>query len=655
MIKEVGVVGAGVMGHGIAELIAINGYNVIISDVNDEILKKALEKVRWSLDRLEKKGEIKETSEKVMSRIHATTDLNDFYAVDLVIEAVKEKSEIKRQVFQKLGSVVKENAILSSNTSTIPITELGKMAGTGSRFIGIHFSNPPVIMPIVEVIKGDETDEKTLKETKEFVLSIKKEYVVVNKDIPGFLINRLNDRTILESMAMLEEGIPIADIDGMSRFRLGFPMGMCELLDFVGIDTVYYANREMVKRGFNSRATEVLKEKVESNRLGSKTGEGFYKYEKAGAYSRPRIVPNEGMYGIDPLRLLAPAINEATWLIRNEVCSADDVDKAMKMAMNWPHGPLEYADKYGIDKVVQLLRERWESSGESRYQPDEMLLNMIEKGSLGQKSGRGFRDWNFKKLELGPVDLSILDSYALIELNRPDKLNSLNEAMWSGLKDALESVKNDQTVRSVVITGKGRAFCAGDDIEMMDSWKEGSDAKLWMQKFADPLIEVLADYPKPIISAVNGIAFGGGCELNVMFDIVLAGKSSLFAIPEGLIGALPPIASSFGYALINRKFARYALTGEWFTSDEAKNLGLVDVVVPDNALNSAVVEFTEKVSRIAPLSASSIKSTVNLVRSSFKSHGKFGSDELVTLASSMDFKEGQRAFLAKQLPRWEGR
>lgn len=654
MIKKVGVVGAGVMGHGIAELVAISGYKVLISDVNDEILGKALEKIRWSLERLEKKKVVDEKAQDIISRIEVTTDLADFSSVDLVIEAVKEKTEVKRQVFQKLSASVKKEVILSSNTSTIPITELSRMAGATENFIGIHFSNPPVMMPIVEIIMADGTSNETLKATEEFVQGLKKEFVVVKKDIPGFLINRLNDRAILEAMTILEDGYSVKVLDAMTRFRLSFPMGMCELLDFVGIDTVYNANREMVKRGFNSRESTILKEKFDNDLLGSKTGEGFYHYGSLGTYSRPQISPDEDMFTLDPLRLLAPAINEAAWLVRNEVCGADDVEKAMKLAMNWPYGPLEYADRFGIDNVVRVLRERWAKSNESRYSPDPLLIDLLDKGKLGVLSGEGFLKWGTSRKSYGPVDMTVADKFALIEINRPERLNSLDEPTWKGLKEALDDAAGITSVRSVVLTGRGRAFCAGDDIAMMEKW-EGSDAKLWMNSFADPLIEVLSNYPKPLISAVNGLAFGGGCELNILFDIVIAVESATFSIPEGLIGAMPPIASALGYGMINRKFARYALTGEWFSSREAKTMGLVDIIVPDGSLYSAIVEFTDKVSKIAPLSASSIKSTINIVRSDLKSHARYASESLVTLSGTRDFKEGQKAFLAKGKPEWEGR
>jgi 3-hydroxyacyl-CoA dehydrogenase len=655
MNDKVGVIGAGIMGHGIAEVIAISGYEVTILDTDEKALKKAVEKIQWSLEHLKNSTQIKENVENIISRIKTTTNYKTLSGSAFIIETVNEDTKIKKLVYGNLSKVLGKDAIVASNTSTIPITELGSMYGQDSNFVGIHFSNPPVLMPLVEIIKGDKTTDSVLRRAEDFVSSLGKQIIVVKKDIPGFLINRLNDRIIMETMTILEEGTLPEVIDAMTKFRLRFPMGMCELLDFVGIDTVYNANSEMVNRGFNSKESRLLAQKVKSGKIGVKSGEGFYKYQKNEEYSRPVIVPVDSMYNIDPLRILAPAINEASWLLRNEVCSREDIEKAMKIAMNWPHGLLEYADRFGIDNVLKILEDRNESTGESQYVPDPFLIKMADEGKIGQRSGEGFMVWEHDSRAFGSVDYSLVNDYALLELNRPDKLNSLNEDIWEGLRKALIYAEDDSRVRSVVVTGKGKAFCAGDDIAMMDLWKTKEDAEAWMNTYAEPLIKTIQNYSKPLLSAINGIAFGGGCELNVLFDVVLADENAIFAIPEGLIGALPPIATSYGFALVNKKFARYALTGEWFTAVQAKELNLVDVVVPHGELNSAISEFTEKISRIAPLATASIKKVVNGIKDMYRLQASGATRELVKLSSTVDFKNGQKGFLEKKLPKWEGR
>jgi 3-hydroxyacyl-CoA dehydrogenase len=655
MSRTIGVVGAGVMGHGIAAVFASSGYNVILSDVQDSFLSAAIDKMKWSLENLYKKGTLKEKAEDIIARVRTTTDLNEFASADYIVEVVKEDSTAKRNVLEKLDSIAGPECIFASNTSTIPITELASMTRRADRFIGLHFSNPPIMMPIVEIILASNTSEKTLSTTEDLVKSIHKEYVTVRKDVPGFLINRLNDRVILESMKMLEAGSDMGNIDAMFRFRLGFPMGICELLDFVGIDTVYNANREMRSRGFSTEESTVLKQKVEVGELGMKSGRGFYPYPKPNVYARPVLLPNEGMFSISPIRLLSSAINEAAWIVRNGVASKEDVDRSMKMAMNWPEGPLEMADRFGLDNVAAMLDKQFKETGSERYRVDPLIQEMLDKGKTGIRKGEGFLAWNADSRNFGPVSYISVDCFAIITLNRPDRLNALNEETWEGIRKALEEALAQERVRSVILTGSGRAFSAGDDIDMMEKWKSSMDAKIWMNTLAQPLLDVISRYPKPIISAVNGIAFGGGCELNMMFDIVIADNTAMFSLPEGLIGAMPPLGSSYGIALISRKLARYALTGDWFSAAEALKLGMVDVVVSGDQLMAVATEYAKKIAKVAPLSVAGIKSSINAVRQTFAGHAKSATDDLLILASSEDFHHGQESFMKKKKPLWRGR
>jgi enoyl-CoA hydratase/3-hydroxyacyl-CoA dehydrogenase len=240
-IKKVAVIGAGTMGHGIAEVAALAGYEVYLNDISQDILNNALMKISWSLQKLKEGGKLRESPEVIMSRIKTTLNLKDLADVDYVIEAVVENSEVKRKVFSELDSIVKPSAIFATNTSTIPISYLAEATKRQDKFIGLHFMNPPVLMPLVEIIMGNMTSQKTLETTVEFTKSLGKDYVIVRKDVPGFLVNRINSRTFPEAIIMYDEGYRKEDIDAMARFRLGMPMGFLELLDFTGIDVSYNA------------------------------------------------------------------------------------------------------------------------------------------------------------------------------------------------------------------------------------------------------------------------------------------------------------------------------------------------------------------------------------------------------------------------------
>ncbi len=646
------VVGAGTMGHGIAEVCAFAGNEVILCDISEEVLKNAINKILWSAKKLEEKGRIKNADE-ILKKIKTTTDLvGAAKEADYVIEAVVERTEVKHEVFKTLDENCREDVILSTNTSTIPITDIASVTKRQHRVVGLHFFNPPTLIRLVEIIRGEKTSDDTVKKTIEFAKSIGMDYVLVERDVPGFLINRINIRVFVEAIRLLEEGFKPEQIDSAIKYRAGLPMGLFEVVDFSGIDTVYNVLKEVRKRGFEIEVPEMLERMVNEGRLGMKTGRGFYEY--AGYYGRAKI-PKEYSYSVNPIQILAPGINEAAWLIRNGIASKEDIDKATVKGMGYPKGILDFADSYGLDKVVTILETRKGKTGLKEYEPDTLLKELKESGKLGKKTGEGFYKWKYEVADLGPVRYEKRDNYAMITMRRPEKLNALNEEMWKGLTEAFRRAREDNDVRVVVITGEGRAFCAGDDIAVMGSWKSFIDGVEFFEKVAMPLLDELTNYDKPIISLVNGNAFGGGMELNMFFDIVIASEDASFAIPEGLIGAIPPLASSFGYALFGRKIAMYALTGDTMDAKEAKELGLVDVIVPKHSLEDAGIEHVDKVSRIAPLSAKAIKRSMNAVRQVSRNAIELAGKEIELLIPTDDFSEGMRAFMQRRRAEWKGR
>ncbi|HDM60095.1 MAG TPA: 3-hydroxyacyl-CoA dehydrogenase/enoyl-CoA hydratase family protein, partial [Archaeoglobus veneficus] len=491
------VVGAGTMGHGIAEVCALAGHEVTLVDIKDGILEKAMQKIGWSLRKLSEKGKLKEKAEDILGRIKTTTNLAEgARSADFVIEAVVENTDVKREVFKILDENCRKDVTLATNTSTIPITDIASATSRQDKVIGLHFFNPPTLIRLVEIIKGEKTSNETLIKTIEFAKSIEMDYVVVEKDVPGFLVNRINLRVFTEALRLVEEGYKPEEVDAAARYRLGLPMGVLEVVDFSGVDVVYYVMNEVVKRGVKIKPSKIIEEMVKEGKLGMKTGKGFYEYK--GIYSRARI-PKSLAYKVNSLRLIASAVNEAAWLIRNGIASKEDIDKAMILGMNYPRGLLEIADDYGIDAIIKMLEARKNETGFEEYEVDPLLKEMVDANKLGKKSGEGFYKWNYEKVEFGPVIYEKRHNYAMITMNRPNKLNALNEDMWIGLNKAFLRAEEDKDVRAVVITGKGRAFCAGDDIAVMGSWKKFMDGKEFFEKVASPLVETLMRYTKPII------------------------------------------------------------------------------------------------------------------------------------------------------------
>lgn len=653
-IKNVTVYGAGTMGHGIAEVCALAGYNVTLVDIKDEILQKAIEKVGWSLKKLEKKGQIK-SSEEVLARIKTTTEVEEAAkTADYIIEAVVEKFDIKTDLFKRIDAVAKPECIIATNTSTLPISKLAAATNRPDKFIGLHFFNPPTLIRFVEIIRGDKTSDETVKVTKNFAKSIGMDYVEVKKDVPGFLVNRINLRVWIEGARLAEEGLDIEAIDACARYRLGMPMGLFEVMDFSGIDVIYYAGKAMKEMGFEFVESKLIEEKFKAGKLGMKTGEGFYKYPKPGAYFRPRIRKSKA-YSVNPVKLMSPAINEAAWLIRNGVASKEDVEKAMKLGMNYSIGILEMADNFGIDRVVEALKARKEERGYDEYNPDPLLLEMVEKNELGKKTGKGFFTWKYEKEEFGRVLYEKRHDIAWIILNRPDKLNALDTNLWTGIYKAIDKAEKDTDVKAIILTGSGRAFSAGDDIAEMFSWKGMADARDFFEKIALPTVEKIMYSEKPIIAAVNGLAFGGGMELCLLCDIVVASEGARFAVPEALIGALPPIAASIGVAVFGKKMIEAVLTGEEIEAEEAKEIGIVNAVVSSDQLEDVAREYAEKMRNPAPRSVAAIKKIIGEIYNAYSQAFKVAMREILIATQFEDFKEGMGAFLKKKRPEWRGR
>jgi len=285
-ISNIFIVGAGLMGSGIAQVCAQAGLNVCINDINREILDRAMKNITWSLGKLIEKGKIKETLESVMGRIQTSTDWDNAQQADLVIEAVFEKLELKHEIFKKLDEVCRPSALLATNTSAIPITEIAAVSKRPERILGLHFFNPVPMMEVVEVIRGMKTSEETMRAGVNFVKMIGKEPIRVESDIPGFLLNRINLVGYVEAIQLLERGIGTAeDIDKGVRLAFGRRMGPLETGDLVGLDVSYGALMAIYEETKDLRfyPPQLLRRKVKAGELGRKTGRGWYEYNPDGS------------------------------------------------------------------------------------------------------------------------------------------------------------------------------------------------------------------------------------------------------------------------------------------------------------------------------------------------------------------------------------
>lgn len=281
MIRRVGVVGCGLMGSGIAETVARAGYEVIVRELTDDLLQRGLERLEASMRRAVERNKLDEAArDAARNRIRGTTSLEDLAGVDLVIEAVIEKMDEKKALFGEMDRLVSPGVVLASNTSSLSITEMATATGRADRVVGLHFFNPVPVMPLVEVVRGLTTSEEVVARMREFAQSLGKT-VVVARDTPGFIVNRLLVPYLLDAVRALELGVASReDIDTAVTLGLGHPMGPLTLLDFVGLDTTYYIAEAMYNEFKDPRwaPPPLLKQMVTAGWLGRKSGRGFYEY-----------------------------------------------------------------------------------------------------------------------------------------------------------------------------------------------------------------------------------------------------------------------------------------------------------------------------------------------------------------------------------------
>ena len=376
-IKNITVLGSGVMGHGIAQVCATAGYNVVLRDIEQGFLDKAMEKIRWSLDKLVTKDKIsKEEGDTIFSRIKPIVDLKEAVKdTHMVIEVVPEIMDLKKKVYAELDSAAKSEVIFASNTSTLPITEIAGTTNRPDRVIGIHFFNPPQLMKLVEVIPGERTASEITALTQEFVKSVNKTPVLCRKDVPGFIVNRLFIPMVHEACYMMDRhGYSMTEIDSAVKFKLGFPMGIFELADFTGMDVIHKATVEMHlrdKKVINPHPT--IEKMFDEKKLGQKSGEGFYRYSDD-KYERIPL-SEEQAEKCNPIDLVSNILNNAAWLVTNKASDIEELEKAANLGLGLKKPMFETAREFGVKNIVENLNSLLAKYGEF-YRPDPLLVSM---------------------------------------------------------------------------------------------------------------------------------------------------------------------------------------------------------------------------------------------------------------------------------------
>jgi 3-hydroxyacyl-CoA dehydrogenase len=398
-------VGAGFMGAEIAQVITYAGLPVVMKDIDQKMLDKAMDTIRDIYQRRVDKGKMSPTAmQEKMDLVIPTLDYDEFADVDIVIEAVPEVMKIKQQVFAELDEVCPLETIFASNTSALSIQEMGSATSRPHKVIGMHFFSPAHIMKLVEVIPSLGTDQETVDDVVRFTEELRKIPVVV-KECPGFLVNRLLMPYLNEAVLCLQEGAATAAEIDEAMTDFGWPMGPFTLIDMIGIDVCADVGQYLYsKYGDRVAPAALWKKLIASGRFGEKAGAGFYGYgEETDAPVRQMIkelqesgqVPTGTEFSVD--RLMMPMINEAAMCLEEDIANVNDVDMACiaglgMMVGDQRMGPLEYADEVGLDVVVQKLEELEKKYG-PRFHPVDLLYQKVKAGELGKKTGRGFMEW----------------------------------------------------------------------------------------------------------------------------------------------------------------------------------------------------------------------------------------------------------------------
>jgi len=368
-IERVGVVGAGTMGAGIAQIAALGGYETLLHDPVPEALEVGIERLRAALGKGAERGRWSEQDATAAAqRVEGAGSLGDLAECDLVVEAAPEDLELKRDLFAALADACGSEAILASNTSSLPVTAIAAEVSHPERVVGMHFFNPPALMKLVEVVATERSSEAALAATTEVGRRMGRTPIRA-RDSPGFIANRLARPFSLESLRMLELGVADAPaIDRVVRLGGGFRMGPFELLDLIGLDVNLSVARSFYAQGGEParwRPSPIQERMVGEGLLGRKSGRGFYEYDDGGRREPDSESPTDAEVEAILPRLYAQIANEAAFALEEEIGTPQDMDTAMRLGFNWPRGPLELTELIGRERAVELLSELQAEHGDA--------------------------------------------------------------------------------------------------------------------------------------------------------------------------------------------------------------------------------------------------------------------------------------------------
>lgn len=560
---RVGIVGAGNMGSGVAQKMAQEGLDVKLVDIAEEFLQKGLDNIKQTLQQgVERKIFTQEQVEEILSRIEGTTSLEDLADRDLVLEAVFENEKVKGEVFTSLDGICPPDTVLATNTSSFRVRDLAQYTGTRDRVIGMHYFYHPAMNRLLEIVCHEGTSKKTLEKTL-LISKLHGKTAIVVQDSPGFAVNRFFIPWYVEAIRILEEGaanIPTIDEAAKRAFKIG--MGPFELINVTGVPIAYHSAVVLGKEiGPFYDAPELLRKQFESKQDWDLGGD-----------------VDESKFSVITDRLYATAIGVASDLVEEEVATIEDTDRGAKIGLRWRYGPFELANRIGIEDAYRIVSEM------SERHPDFKVSNLLERQ---KEKGEPF---TFKY-----VDLEVKDNIAYLTINRPEAMNALNPAVVEQLAQEFERAENDPEVKGIVLQAAGKEFVAGADIGFFVKNMKNDNFKAIYEftRRGHELLKRIEESPKTTVALLDGLSLGGGSELALACQAIVATPGGSLGFPETGIGIYPGLGGMYRLGNhVGPELAKYfVFTGTTLRARDAFKLGIVNRLVELPEVEGAVKEL----------------------------------------------------------------